>query len=278
MSKDINNITLFKYLYELDNRDLPNSIIRCFENIHSCVDEDRKCAIKELESIKGKCRNLVKFSKTFVDCIDKSYLKFTQFHIDILKECEGECGIVKSPYFIDDSYVVYKVNNGCLTLWVFQENIDKYISIPTHYIVITPKDKIKGNGHQIDRMTLPLCDYIYEPIEFLQDYHDMVLDYLCLRQWAEVEIAEVKTRIKKKIKKQNKTLEITDDGLSYFTFDSKWYTEICNNNDILVNGHFRHQNYADGTRKLIWINEFTRHGYHRKALIDKYKDGELILE
>ena len=276
--KDINKITLFRYLFNVDNRNLPDSIIKCFEDIHSHVDEDRKCAIKELESIKGKCRNLVKFSKTFVDCMDKSYSKFTQFHIDILKECEGECGIVKSPYFVDDSYVVYKVSNGCLTLWVFQENIDKYISIPTHYIIITPKDKIKGNGHQIDRMILPLCDYIYEPIEFLQDYHDMVLDYLCLRQWAEVEIAEIKTKVTKSIKKQNKNLQITEDGLSYFTFDSKWYTEVCNNNDFMVSGHFRYQNYSDGSRKLIWINEYQKHGYHRRALIDEYKDGELVLK
>ena len=71
--KYINKITLFRYLFNVDNRNLPDSIIRCFEDIHSHVDEDRKCAIKELESIKGKCRNLVKFSKTFVDCMDKSY-------------------------------------------------------------------------------------------------------------------------------------------------------------------------------------------------------------
>ena len=119
-------------------------------------------------------------------------------------------------------------------------------------------------------------DNIIEPN--INDYHDMVLDYLCLRQYADVEIVEIKTRVKKKIKKQNKTLEITENGLSYFTFDSKWYTEVCNNNDFIVSGHFRFQNYSDGSRKLIWINEYTKHGYHRKALIDEYKNGDLILE
>lgn len=41
-----------------------------------------------------------------------------------------------------------------------------------------------------------------------------------------------------------------------------------------VSGYFRLQPYADGSKRLIWINEFVRHGYHRKALIDRAKEGE----
>ena len=229
--KDINKITLFRYLFNLDNRDLPKSILRFFEDNKISITEDRKSAIEELSSIKDNCRNLVKFSKTFVDCMDKSYMKFTQFHIDILNELDGECGIIQSPYFIEDSYVVYKIDNGCLTLWIFHENIDKYISIPTYYIIITPKDKIAGSGHQIDRAILRMIDNIVEPN--ISDYHNMVLDYLCLRELADVEMAEIKTKVTKSIKKQNKNLQITEDGLSYFTLDSKWYTEVCNNNDFI---------------------------------------------
>ena len=29
--------------------------------------------------------------------------------------------------------------------------------------------------------------------------------------------------------------------------------------------------------KLIWINEYTKNGYHRKATIDKVKDGDISL-
>ncbi len=105
-----------------------------------------------------------------------------------------------------------------------------------------------------------------------------ILTYLCLRKWAEVEIKEIKTLVKKEVKKNKKTVVVTEEGLGYFTFDSKWYTEICNNNDFKVSGHFRLQPYSDGSRKLIFINEFVKHGYHRKALIDKVKDGELSIE
>ena len=112
MKKSINEITLFRYLFELDKRDLPQSILNWCKNIGSVVDSDRENAIKEISNVKGNCRNLVIFSKKFIDTMDKSYMKFTQFHMDILEELDSENGIVRSPYFVDGCYVVYSVKNG----------------------------------------------------------------------------------------------------------------------------------------------------------------------
>lgn len=275
-SKSINEITLFRYLYELDNRNLPQSILTWYENHDSYVSTDRENAIREISGLRGNCRKLVVFSKSFVDAMDKSYMKFTQFHKDILEELDDENGIVRSPYFMEGCYVVYNIKNGCLTLWVFQDGIiDKYLSIPTYYICVSPKDKIKGEGHQLDCMILPLQDNCVEVN--LRDYVDMVLDYLCLRQWAEVQLRQVSSTVKREVKKKKRTQIVTETGLEYYTFDSKWYTEICNNESFRVSGHFRLQPYGDGTRRLIWINEFTKNGYHRKATIDKVKDGEITL-
>ena len=276
MSKNINDITLFRYLFNLDNRNLPQSILNWCNNIGNTIDSDRENAIKELSLLRGNCRNLVMFSKTFVNTMDKSYMKFTQFHMDILEELDNENGIVRSPYFQEGCHVVYSIKNGCLTLWVFQDIIDKYLSIPTYYICASPKDKIKGAGHQLDCMILPLLDN-FEEVN-IRDYIDMVLDYLCIRQWAEVQLVKVSTTTKKEIKKNKETQIVTEPGLDYYKFDSKWYTEISNDESFQVSGHFILQPYDDGTRKLIWINEFTKHGYHRKATIDKVKDGEISLE
>lgn len=273
-NKSINEITLFRYLFNLDNRNLPQSILSWFAKVGNDTDSDREHAVKELATLKGKCRNLVVFSKTFVDAMDKSYMKFTQFHMDILAELDNENGIVRSSYFMKGCYVVYRIKNGCLTLWVFHDGIDKYISIPTYYICASPKDKIKGKGHQLDCMVLPLLDRCMEVN--LRDYIDMVLDYLCLRQWAEVELGKVSTIAKKETKKK-KAQEVAKPGLDFYTFDSKWYTEISNDESFKVSGHFRLQPYGDGTKRLIWINEFTKNGYHRKATIDKVKDGEVSL-
>ena len=274
-NKNINDITLFRYLFNLDNRNLPQSILTWYKNIGNTVDADRENAIKELYLAKGNCRKLVVFSKNFIDTMDKSYMKFTQFHMDILEELDNEYGIVRSPYFIEGCYVVYGIKNGCLTLWVFHDKINKYLSISTYYICVSPKDKINGVGHQLDCMILPLLDNCIEAN--LKDYVDMVLDYLCLRQWAEVQMGKVSTTVKKDVKKNKKIHTITETGLDFYTFDSKWYTEISNNESFQVSGHFRLQPYGDGTRRLIWINEFTKHGYHRKATIDKVKDGDITL-
>ena len=158
---------------------------------------------------------------------------------------------------------------------MFHDKKDKFLSIPTYYICASQKNKIKGNGHQLDCMIVPLLDNCYEPN--LKDYIDMVLDYLCLRQWAEVQLKKVSTTVKRDVKKVKKTLTITESGLDYFIFDSKWYTEISNDESFQVSGHFRLQPYGDGTKRLSWINEFTKNGYHRKATIDKVKDGDISL-
>jgi len=107
--KSINESALFRYLFNLDNRDLPQSIINWCKKIGSVVDADRENAIKELAEVKGNCRKLVVFSKKFVETMDKSHMKFTQFHMDILEELDNEKGIVRSPHFIEGSYVVYSI-------------------------------------------------------------------------------------------------------------------------------------------------------------------------
>ncbi len=272
-----NDNQILRYLYGLDeNRDYPQSIKRFLNSIGSIIDEDREAAIDELYRIKNNCKKLAVLSKSFVTAMDKSYMKFTQFHIDILAECDGENGVVKSPYFIEGCFVIYSIKNGSLSLWVFQ-NLpnanNNLMAIPTFYIVASPKDRIQGAGHQLDCMIIPIIDNLYETN--LRDYIDMVLDYLCLRQWAEIEISEIQTKQKKNVK--GKKISLIQNGISYFVFDSKWFTEICNNNEFIVSGHFRLQPYGDGTKKLIWINEFKKHGYHRKALIEKANEGEDFL-
>lgn len=270
-----NDNLILRYLYGLDNRDYPKSIKRFFSSINNNMTEDRESAINELYLLRNNCKKLAILSKHFIDAMDKSYMKFTQFHMDILAECDGENGAIRSPYFIEGSFVIYSIKNGSLSLWIFQNipNINNNLmAIPTFYILVSPKDRIKGKEHKLDCMIIQMLDNCHEVN--LRDYIDMVLDYLCLRQWAEIEISEIKTKQKKESKNKNKSKIVTVDGISYFIFDSKWFTEICNNNEFIVSGHFRLQPYGDGSRRLIWINEFVKHGYHRKALIERAEKGE----
>ena len=297
---DFNDFPVTKFLYSLDNRDYPSSakkyinpkynfsrFLFSYEKkdiswVEEASDETRtpNDVLEKLYGMKNNCRKPVVISKSFFTVMEKSEDAFTPFHNDILEECNGEYGVVRAPYHINGSLLLYAVENGKLSVWVVlnQKQGDQRIFAPSTYISVFPIDKKKGAGHQLAIDYISLIDGCYEPPIPLYTHAFTILTYLCLRKWAEVEIAEVKTLVKKEVKNKKKTIVVIEDGLSYFTFDSKWYTEVCNDNDFNVSGHFRLQPYGDGSRRLIYINEFVKHGYHRKALIDKVKDGELSIE
>lgn len=297
---DFNKLPITKFLYGLDKRDYPSSVKKhsnpesyftrlCFsyeKNDISWVDEETddtrtpNDVIDLLYKVRNNCRRPIVISKSFFSVMEKSEESFTPFHNDILEECDGENGVVHAPYLINGSILVYAVKSGKLSVWVVlnKKHDGQNLFAPSSYISVYTNDKKKGVGHQLVVDYISLLDGCVEPPIPLYTHAFTILTYLCLRKWAEVEIAEVRTKVKEELKKGKKNIVVSKDGLSYFTFDSKWYTEICNNNDFKVSGHFRLQRYGDGSRRLIYINEFVKHGYHRKALIDKVKDGELSIE
>jgi len=60
-------------------------------------------------------------------------------------------------------------------------------------------------------------------------------------------------------------------GIDVQVLDSRWFTTICRDEGFLVSGHFRLQpckdEHGEWTRKLIYINPYAKHGYHRMASI-----------
>lgn len=56
--------------------------------------------------------------------------------------------------------------------------------------------------------------------------------------------------------------------------DCTWFTELIRSGEFNVRGHFRLQPYGDGSRRLIWINNFKKHGYTRKARIETFKAND----
>lgn len=49
--------------------------------------------------------------------------------------------------------------------------------------------------------------------------------------------------------------------------DCTWFTNIIRSEGFKVRGHFRLQPYSDGSKKIIWINEFQKKGYSIKAKV-----------
>jgi len=66
-----------------------------------------------------------------------------------------------------------------------------------------------------------------------------------------------------------------NDGKKYFNesnsdvqiLDCRWFTDLIRDTPFRVKGHLRWQVHGEGrrNRKLIWIDEFQKEGYHRKA-------------
>ena len=94
--------------------------------------------------------------------------------------------------------------------------------------------------------------------------------------------AEIKTEVKNL---SNKDIQETKNLSRYekkiksiipITFmDKTFYTTSINNNDFMVNGHFRMQKIGKNRSdvKLIWIDNFTKHGYIRKAKLEKLNNS-----
>lgn len=67
-------------------------------------------------------------------------------------------------------------------------------------------------------------------------------------------------------------------GIDVQVLDSRWFTTICRDEGFLVSGHFRLQpckdEHGEWTRKLIYINPYAKHGYHRLAPIVNLENKE----
>lgn len=90
----------------------------------------------------------------------------------------------------------------------------------------------------------------------------------------ELEIIEPHKKTKSNIDKQGKV--INDTGVEVTMLDSRWFREIIRNEGFKVRGHFRLQPYknehGEWTRKFIYIEEFEKHGYHRRAKMSVEND------
>ncbi len=105
--------------------------------------------------------------------------------------------------------------------------------------------------------------------EYWLHLFSLVVGEAMFKKYAKVEIVESKARTK--IHAQGcKYLNETDLDIEYL--DSKWFTTLVNSKGFKVGGHFRLQpkkKEGEWTKELIWINDFEKKGYNRKAGILK---------
>ena len=230
--------------------------------------------------------NIYYISETFEEAMLKSSKVFEEMCQDtqMLREIHEDCCLILGGDKSDNIFFLFCEGED--------ENGDRsYALINTRYqgvvIWVVEFTLFKDDGHNYG------LSFAYCP-EAGQEYKDkgmtdadmswglvrFVYAHLIFKKYGNIELETVA---------RNKTLrksQILGEKINNFmgidvkVLDSRWFTTICRDEGFLVSGHFRLQPCKDEngewTRKLIYINPYAKHGYHRLAPIVNLqgKEGE----
>lgn len=215
---------------------------------------------------------------TFEKVMKKSAKSFFNMDHQLFQEFSegGICGILIHHSI---GTIVYAFAEGTLYVWLFYEK-DGH-SVLYNYI----EYKSTPNNHRLAR-SLPslLTDqqiYNLTPEEhntYYGDISNIIIPYLAVKFYAPVETIIVpengKTIVENEIQGYRQRDKIKNiSGQEVIVMDSRWFVKIINDNNIFVRGFFRMQNYKNDNeewdKKLIFVDSFVRHGYHRNAKIEE---------
>lgn len=156
-----------------------------------------------------------------------------------------------------------------MIIWTCFEFNDKYIFAAQNkfgHIWWWIEIKIDENKiFAISKECLCYNESEYKPQELILGFIALML----FKEYAptETEVLNGHSKINKSVINEK---AVNDTGISVKLLDSRWFREIIRTEGFTVSGHFRFQPCKDSngewTRKLIYINEFEKHGYHRRAL------------
>jgi hypothetical protein len=97
------------------------------------------------------------------------------------------------------------------------------------------------------------------------DYSEIIQMFLMFKKFADVETKELKAGQRTK-GIDCKYINETKENITYL--DSTWFTNLVKSDAFKVRGHFRLQpkkKNGEWTKELIWINDFQKEGYTRRA-------------
>lgn len=135
-------------------------------------------------------------------------------------------------------------------------SIDLFYEGNGDYLLIPYISTVKTEGRELEIIN---C----------QNYMLYLLNACTFLKYADVEVINVYGNQRKMLPDKSDVIE-NKSGVRVQYIDSRWIREIIRLEGFKVRGHFRLQPIKDEdgewTRKLIYINEFEKHGYHRRAL------------
>lgn len=107
---------------------------------------------------------------------------------------------------------------------------------------------------------------LYSPLFETMGNLSNILNFM---RMVEVEVKEISQRAGRKYNGRDDKY-FNESDLHVKIMDSTWFTELIRSEGFKVRGHFRLQPCGQNLceRKLIWIDDFEKNGYHRRAQKD----------
>lgn len=204
-------------------------------------------------------------SRTFYKALAKSFPTLVKlFDEKVMESLHEDCCLIWSDttYMLwrdpadDGSYYVLVIVNGSVAFFSSYQFDDTDVN----------------NTHSLSFM------YINDFSNDDRTYIESIYAFLLFKKYGNVDIETVAAR--KTLRKSQILGEKVNNfmGIDVQVLDSRWFTTICRDEGFLVSGHFRLQPCKDEqgqwTRRLIYINPYAKHGYHRMAPIVNTEDNK----
>lgn len=214
---------------------------------------------------KNILENMYLPSNAYIHALNKSlssfrrqglvYCCFTHYDVETVI-CVPKKTIQESYGCVYDSakgsYTLYSFNNdGCICMLVHNDElVSVYYSLFNSSVIHEYQNSLYDFSKYYSTLLLGACFALFE------------------------KYAKVETKVFRQGDKiKTKSGRIKNESNLLFTYrTTNYFTEYIRDEEFKVSGHLRLQSYKNGdgeiTRKLIYINEFVKHGYHRKATIN----------
>jgi len=237
-------------------------VIRQYKNL--IPDEMLKLYYKIMQLAR---QNTFYIASTILDHISESFAKLAQLKNDLPEVTRGVLFVSDKPDNPD------KVCGPTALFYMITHQEDR--------IIITGQISLTENGKQFGQMIAgyflkadeKLMFHAYEAVPGRDNVTKEVVSHIVAIELF-INYADVETKIlepSRQIWDGPRAIYNNKSKVPITVVDSSWYTNLVSSGAFKVRGHFRLQPHGHGLkkRKLIWINDFEKEGYTRKAKIEQ---------
>lgn len=208
--------------------------------------------MRAIEAMYGSVGNRYYITEPFKDAINTAYPKIIEGEKHI-HDIPNDCGII----FTNNGFTLYLSNPADKQVKLMAFGFTR--NALTTYAFLTNDLRYGGVVANLDANGQPFNDD-----DYLNSYINSLLTAIYFIHNCETEQKVLKPKEKHRA---NGEKHYNESNSNVVILDCKWFTELIRDTPFHVRGHLRWQVCGEGRkrRRLIWIEEFEKKGYHRKA-------------